>query len=98
MKKPFIVFSCVDFHKMLSELGFKLYDEVIDYSFDSEPNIEIRAEKFTKNVSKIVELDKQATYNLFGEKAGYCNQCKTVKIITDFYINNRENKTVHAVH
>jgi hypothetical protein len=80
MKKPFIVFSCVDFHKMLTELGFKLYDEVIDYSFDSEPNIEIRAEKFTKNVSKIVELDKQATYNLLKPKLLY-NYNRAIEII-----------------
>lgn len=80
MKKPFIVFSCVDFHKMLSELGFKLYDEVIDYSFDSEPDIEIRAEKFVKNVINITTLDKQTTYDLLKPKLLY-NYNRAIEII-----------------
>jgi hypothetical protein len=80
MKKPFIVFSCVDFHKMLSDLGFKLYDEIIDYSFDSEPDIKIRAEKFMKNVVSITKLDIQTTYNLLKPKLLY-NYNRAIEII-----------------
>ena len=80
MKKPFIVFSCVDFHKMLSDLGFKLYDEIIDYSFDSEPDIKIRAEKFMKNVVNITKLDIQTTYNLLKPKLLY-NYNRAIEII-----------------
>lgn len=80
MKKPFIVFSCIHYHKMLTDLGFQLYDEVIDYSFDSEPDIELRAEKFMKNVVKIAELDKVETYNLLRPKILY-NYNRAIEII-----------------
>jgi hypothetical protein len=33
-KKPFIVFSCENFHYKLQNYGFKLYDEIINYDFD----------------------------------------------------------------
>lgn len=80
MKKPFIVFSCIDYHKMLTELGFQLYDEVIDYSFDSEPNIELRAEKYIQNVVKISMLNKVETYNLLRPKIIY-NYNRAIEII-----------------
>jgi hypothetical protein len=80
MKKPFIVFSCVNYHKILVELGFQLYDEVIDYSFDSEPDMHLRAEKFMKNVVKITELDKVETYNLLRPKIMH-NYNRAIEII-----------------
>jgi flagellar assembly factor FliW len=65
---------------MLSELGFQLYDEVIDYSFDSELDINLRAEKFIKNVINITKLDKQSTYNLLKPKLLY-NYNRAIEII-----------------
>jgi S-adenosylmethionine/arginine decarboxylase-like enzyme len=52
-KKPFIVFGAQGFHKYLKELGFELYDEIFDYSFDNEPDLEKRADLFAKEVKKL---------------------------------------------
>lgn len=80
MKKPFIVFGCQGFHQALADLGFLLYDEVIDYSFDSEPDLKIRADKFTENILKISTLDKVATYELLKPKLMH-NYNRAVEII-----------------
>ena len=55
-KKPFFCLSAPGFHKYLQELGFELYDEFIDYSFDEEENLEIRAEKFALNLKNLLSI------------------------------------------
>lgn len=40
--KPFLVAGSMGFHKTLESLGFVLYDELFDYSFDLEPNLSTR--------------------------------------------------------
>jgi hypothetical protein len=56
-KKPFIVFGAAHFHKYLKELGFELYDEIIDYSFDNETDLRKRADLFAKEVKKINDIN-----------------------------------------
>lgn len=48
--KPFIVIGEVNKHKKLKELGFELYDEIFDYSFDSCD--------FQKRITSIIEQVK----------------------------------------
>lgn len=57
--KPFLVASCQRFHKCLQELGFQLYDEIFDYSFDTEPNQTLRFCMIADNFRKLstVPLD-----------------------------------------
>ena len=51
-KKPFMVFSCVNYHSKLEQYGFKLYDEIINYGFDS---VEETTKRFD---AQIIELKK----------------------------------------
>lgn len=43
-KKPFVLFAKPGSHEYLKELGYKLYDDIFDYSFDSIQDDEERAE------------------------------------------------------
>lgn len=51
--KPFIVLGCKHFHKNLQTLGFELYDEVFDYSFDEEDDVSVRCELIAQNLNKL---------------------------------------------
>lgn len=53
MKKPFVSIGKKGFNNCLKSLGFKLYDEIIDYSFDSCEDVAARADKLCKSVSDI---------------------------------------------
>ena len=68
-KKPFIIMADQYFHKRLVDLGFELYDEIIDYSFDSEPDMLKRAEAIALNVKRITEQNTTELYQLIKEKA-----------------------------
>jgi hypothetical protein len=53
-KKPFLVISKEGYHtKMLVELGFKLYDEVFDYSFDTIEDYTLRTEHLIQQIKKL---------------------------------------------
>ena len=51
--KPFLVAGSVNHHKTLESFGFKLYDEIFDYSFDSEVDMNARYDGIAKNLDKI---------------------------------------------
>ncbi len=52
MNKPFLVASCKHFHKNLTDMGFKLYDELFDYSFDNEDDYNSRITGVAENIDK----------------------------------------------
>lgn len=68
-KKPFIIMADQYFHKKLVDLGFELYDEIIDYSFDSEPDMLKRAEAIAVNVKRITEQNTSELYQKIKAKA-----------------------------
>ena len=68
-KKPFIVMADQYFHKKLVDLGFELYDEIIDYSFDSEPDMLKRAEAIAYNVKRITRQNIPVIYHQIKAKA-----------------------------
>lgn len=51
--KPFLVAGQMHFHRFLKGLGFQLYDEIFDYSFDDEPDEEKRYEMLLQNFQKL---------------------------------------------
>ena len=51
--KPFIVWTAAGYHRFLEDLGFKLFPELIDYAFDSEPDQELRCEMFAQQARRI---------------------------------------------
>lgn len=57
MKKPFVSLGCAGFNRYLKELGFELYDEVIDYSFDTEADMETRAEKMVDSLRFLSSIE-----------------------------------------
>jgi hypothetical protein len=56
LNKPFLVASNFGFHKELKTLGFELYDELFDYSFDSEVDMGTRYDKLAQNLKQYVGL------------------------------------------
>lgn len=57
LKKPFLVWGPRGIHQKFSSLGFRLYDEVFDYSFDKIKNDEQRLEALTKQLSNLKNCD-----------------------------------------
>ena len=65
LMKPFLVVGAKGFHQNLERLGFKLYDEIFDYSFDLEDTVEARCEGVARNIKKISELSIEELNNLY---------------------------------
>jgi hypothetical protein len=53
MKKPFVCISKQGYNQRLLDLGFVLYDEIIDYSYDNLEDVGDRADKLCESISKI---------------------------------------------
>ncbi len=51
--KPFLIAGSKGNHRYLTELGFKLYDEIFDYSFDDIEDQELRYEGIAENVKRV---------------------------------------------
>ena len=85
-KKPFIVFAAPGFHKYLKEIGFELYNEIIDYTFDSEIDREKRADLFATELKKINDLDtvkkRKRVYKMLKPKIDR-NYENMLKVIAD---------------
>lgn len=57
--KPFLVYGAPGIYKAIQELGFKLHDNVFDYSFDAVYDDVERAEAIVKELAKIKDKDYQ---------------------------------------
>ena len=68
LKKPFISLGKEGFNKCLTDLGFVLYDELFDYSFDNEFDVETRASMVADNVNTIIGKDHNILYDLIKSK------------------------------
>lgn len=67
-KKPFLVLGASSHHKKLADLGFKLYDEIIDYSFDEVEDLTQRATMLANEITKLVGCDYSNIYNTLRSK------------------------------
>lgn len=65
MGKPFLVVSERGFYKFLTDLGFQLYDELFDYSFDTVADRATRYSMLLENVVKISKLEKSQLPKLY---------------------------------
>lgn len=70
-KKPWVIMSNQYFHQKLVDLGFQLYDEIIDYSFDNDPDMQSRAYSISENVKRICQQNPNDLYKLIKSKADY---------------------------
>jgi hypothetical protein len=65
----FVVYGNVNYHQTLKSLGFELYDEIIDYSFDFVENQTARLEMLVAEVKRIINTkDYEEMYNLIKPK------------------------------
>jgi len=84
MKKPFVVLGCHKYNEYLKKLGFELYDEIIDYSFDDMPDVETRsifyAETVRNDICNIKDYNK--TYQMLLPKIEH-NYNNIIRIIND---------------
>ena len=81
LKKPFVSIAKAGFNKKLTELGFVLYDEIIDYSFDLEGDIASRADILCNSINKIGS-NYTELYNMLLPKIEH-NYNRCLEIITD---------------
>jgi hypothetical protein len=92
-KKPFLVQTTEGFYTYFQQLGFKTYDEIFDYSFDSVSNLEIRTQMILDNVKNILDKDYQKLYDMIYPKIkhNYNRALELIQdksIIPDFMIND----------
>jgi hypothetical protein len=77
LKKPFVVMGAVGFNTYLKRLGFELYDEIIDYGFDNEPDLKKRAEMYVSNIKTVSKIENlQEVYEMLLPKINHnFNKC-----------------------
>lgn len=64
-RKPFLVLAASGHFELFTDYGFKLYDEIFDYSFDSEPDLEKRANMILDNVEKVRNFSQDEFKSLY---------------------------------
>jgi len=69
--KPFLILGSKNIHKVLLDHGFKLYDELFDYSFDSYDNVDDRIEMIVENIKNIKDSDYNILWYSVIEKTRY---------------------------
>lgn len=91
--KPFLVAGQAYFHEFLKNLGFQLYDEIFDYSFDKELNYEKRFKMLLENFVNLQKIPLSDLHKLqlkIAEKVEF-NKIRAREIISD---NSRYPKIV----
>jgi len=66
--KPFIIFGAKNFHQVLKDMGFELYDELFDYSFDSLDDHSMRLNGIMENLNRLKNQNYSALYSLVKDK------------------------------
>lgn len=69
--KPFLILGSKGINHTLVDLGFELYDEIFDYSFDFEENLEIKTTMIAENLIKLKYLDLNRVYEKLYPKINY---------------------------
>jgi hypothetical protein len=81
LQKLFLVQSAPHFYKVFQEMGFLIYDEIFDYSFDNILDINERTDAIVQNVKNIIGKDYEQLYNISKLKLEY-NFNHAIKIIS----------------
>jgi hypothetical protein len=79
-KQPFLVQGAPGFHRYLESLGFELYDEIFDYSFDHEEDLETRTEMIVTQVKQLCDKNLLEMYKRIKPKLDH-NFKKFVEIV-----------------
>lgn len=83
--KPFLVAGCKNFHSILKNMGFVLYEELFDYNFDNIDDITIRYNLIAENINQYVNktpTEFKKLYDNVFEKCVY-NKKIALRLATD---------------
>lgn len=67
-RRPFLIYGHPHANAYMKSLGFEIFDELIDYSFDSIEDDELRCQAFMIQVKKLTDIDRQELKNLLKYK------------------------------
>lgn len=82
-KRPFVVLGHQKFNKLLKDLGFELYEEIIDYSYDEIDDEYLRAQSIIDNVKSMCQTQNlNSLYDKLKPKLDY-NYNRAIDIIND---------------
>ena len=75
--KPFLTIGCMGWYRVFKELGFKLYDELFDYSFDDIESFRDRHRAIINQIKSILDMDTQILKDkllIIKDKVNYNNK------------------------
>jgi hypothetical protein len=80
--QPFICLGGANQNNVIKSLGFKLYDEIFDYEFDTELILENRVQGIIDNIIKLKDKNFNELYELIKDKIQY-NRDRALDIIAN---------------
>ena len=87
-QQPFLAFGGINQNQELTKYGFKMYDEIFDYSFESDPILENRIQGVIDNLNNIKDKDYTELYQLIKPKLEYNQNLAHEIIKNDIYCPN----------
>jgi len=88
LEQCFICLGSPNQNKILEHIGFKLYDEIFDYDFDSNPDTDNRANGIIDNIKKLKDKNYNELYKLIKDKIKYNKERANQILNKDAYIPN----------
>lgn len=88
-----IFFGVAGLYKTLSKLGFDVFEDIFDMSFDEEMDDTKRFELQYKNVEKIAKMSREGVHNIYRAQLHRIeNNFKNLETLADNYIGVLKNK------
>lgn len=94
-RKVFLVYGACNYHHTLEKYGFKMYRELIDYSFDKEPDDRKRATMLVEQIKKLNNLEYSEIYNIC--KSNIEHNFYTLININNVNNNEHYNKEIYPI-
>jgi len=97
-QRPFLIWGAPYSNMYLNNIGFKLFDNIIDYKFDKEIHDEKRCDMFIKQVRDLCLIDKHELYNVTKDIAEYnfevyLDHLKTKRFVPEGFESFCKNNT-----
>ena len=90
-KRPFLIYGHPKANLYMKSLGFQLFDEIIDYSFDSIDNDAERVDAYMKEVQKICNMEVNKQRQILQKKIDY-NHNHMLKLVNNKKIKKSISK------
>lgn len=95
--QPFLNIGSSGYYNYIKELGFKLYDDIIDYSFDKIENTEDRILGIINELNKLKDQDYNQLYSKIKSKVDYNRELCLSLLKKDIFISN-DFKNLYSLH